>query len=142
MRRPRRFGSSPSSNASTPSASRLRRIAIWSPREILSPTIARNGHLSVHVVISGQAGTNYFLYAASNPPDLVTITLYREHFVPCGTGYCPDWLTPVPSPSFGAIPESLYELKGQTTRCYLMDIHATANTPPRRVRVEAMLKVG
>jgi hypothetical protein len=112
------------------------------PREILSPTVARNGHLSVHVVVTGPAGTNYFLYAASNPPDLVQLTLYREYFVPCGLGYCPDWLTLQPSPSFGAIPESLYELSGQTTRCYLLDIHATADTPPRRVRVEALLKVG
>jgi len=112
------------------------------PREILSPTVARNGHLSVHIVITAPSGTNYFLYAASNPPDLLKLTLYREHFAPCGTGYCPDWLTPQPSPTFGAIPESLYELRGQTTRCYLLDILATADTPPRRVRVEALLKVG
>jgi hypothetical protein len=112
------------------------------PREILSPTVARNGHLSVHVVITAPAGTNYFLYVASNPPDLLKLNLYREYFVPCGHGYCPDWLTPQGSPSFGAIPESLYELQGQTTRCYLLDILATADTPPRRVRVEALLKVG
>ena len=111
-------------------------------REILSPAIARNGHLSVHVVITAPKGTNYFLYAASNPPDLVDLALYREYFTPCGTGYCPDWVTPQPSPSFGAIPESLFELPGQNTRCYLLDIHAHADTPPRRVRVEALLKVG
>jgi hypothetical protein len=112
------------------------------PREILSPTVARNGHLSVHVVVTGPSGSNYFLYVASNPPDLVKLTLYREHFVPCGEGYCPDWLTPQASPSFGAIPESIFEMQGQTTRCYLLDILATADTPPRRVRVEALLKVG
>jgi hypothetical protein len=116
------------------------------PREILSPSIARNGHLSVHVVITGASGTNYFLYAASNPPDILKLSLYREYFVPCGTGYCPDWVTPVPSPSFGAIPESLHdERKGmasQTTRCYLLDIYAPPDTPPRRVRVEALMKVG
>jgi hypothetical protein len=112
------------------------------PREILSPTIARNGHLSVHVVITASRGTNYFLYVASNPPDLVELTLYREYFSPCGTGYCPDWMTRQPSPSFGAMPESLQALSGQTTRCYLLDIHARADTPPRRVRVEALLKTG
>jgi hypothetical protein len=112
------------------------------PREILSPSIARNGHLSVHVVITAPKGTNYFLYAASNPPDLVDLTLYREHFVRCGNGYCPDWLTPQPTPAFGAIPESLFEMPGQNTRCYLLDIHAHSDTPPRRVRVEALLKVG
>ncbi|MDP9171628.1 MAG: hypothetical protein M3N54_13505, partial [Acidobacteriota bacterium] len=33
------------------------------PREILSPAVPRNGHLSVHVVVTAPAGTNYFLYA-------------------------------------------------------------------------------
>src|SRR5579859_2115772 len=41
------------------------------PREILSPAIARDGHLSVHVVVTAPANTNYFLYAAANPADLV-----------------------------------------------------------------------
>jgi hypothetical protein len=111
------------------------------PREILSPAVARNGHLSVHVVITGPVNTNYFLYAASNPADLVDIAIYREYFVPCGTSWCPDWLIRVPSPSFGAIPESS-ELAAETTRCYLLDIHAHSDLQPRRVRVEALLKVG
>ena len=116
------------------------------PREILSPTVARNGHLTVHVVITGPVGTNYFLYAASNPADILKLSLYREYFVPCGTGYCPDWVSPVPSPSFGAIPESIHDertgMANQITRCYLLDIYAPPDTPPRRVRVEALLKVG
>jgi hypothetical protein len=112
------------------------------PREILSPAMARNVHLSVHVVITGPSGTNYFLYAASNPPDVLEVRLYREHFVRCGEGYCPDWMTPQNSPSFGAIPESLIDLPQQTSRSYLLDIWARPDTPPRRVRVEALLKVG
>ena len=116
------------------------------PREILSPTIARNGHLSVHVVITGPAGTNYLLYAGANPPDILQFRLYREYFSPCGTGYCPDWVMPIPSPSFGAIPESLHDerpdMANQTTRCYLLDIYAPPDTPPRRVRVEALIKIG
>ena len=111
------------------------------PREILSPAMARNGHLSVQVVVTAPAGTNYFLYAASNPPGILTLALYREHFTPCGAGYCPDWLTEQASPSFGAIPESA-ELSGQTSRSYLLDIWARPDTPPRRIRVEALLKVG
>ena len=110
-------------------------------REILSPAVARNGHLSVHVVVTAPPNTNYFLYAASNPADLVDLTIYREYFTPCGTGYCPDFVMRVPSPSFGAIPEST-ELPNETTRAYLLDIHAHSDTPPRRVRVEALLKVG
>lgn len=117
------------------------------PREILSPAMARNGHLSVHVVVTAPAGTNYFLYAGANPPGILQVKIYREHFSPCGITYCPDWLTEQASPSFGAIPESIHDSSGsalskQTTRCYLFDIWATPDTPPRRVRIEALLKIG
>ncbi len=115
------------------------------PREILSPAVARNGHLSVHVVITAPEGANYFLYTASNPVDILRIKIYREHFVPCGADYCPDWLTEQNSPTFGAIPELRNDLARpglgkQTSRSYLLDIWAPADTPPRRVRVEALLK--
>ena len=107
------------------------------PREIISPAMARNGHLSLHVVVTAPQGTNYFLYTASNPPGFLTLTLYRERFVPCGFSYCPDWLTEQQSPSFGAIPESLYEMQGQNTRSYLLDIYATPGTPVGRIRAPA-----
>jgi hypothetical protein len=118
-----------------------------SPREILSPAMARNGHLSVHVVVTAPAGTNYFLYAGTNPPDILQVRIYREYFTRCGAGYCPDWLAEQTSPSFGAMPERIRNLGDpamdkQTARCYLLDILAPAQTVPRRVRVEALLKVG
>jgi hypothetical protein len=117
------------------------------PREILSPAVARNGHLSLHVVITGAAGTNYLLYTGSNPPDLLQVRLYREYFTPCGDDFCPDWLAEQNSPTFGVIPEFRHDvarpaMDGQTTRCYLLDIYAPPTTPPRRVRVEALLKTG
>ncbi len=118
------------------------------PREILSPAMPRNGHLSLHVVITAPAGTNYLLYTGSNPPGILQVRLYREHFRRCGAdGFCPDWLTPQNTPAFGAIPEYDSDLAPevratQTTRCYLLDIWAPPDTPPRRVRVEALLKVG
>lgn len=117
------------------------------PREILSPAMARNGHLTVHVVVTAPADTNYFLYTSTNPPNILQTRLYREYFTRCGDGYCPDWLAEQHTPAFGVIPESMRNmadpaLDRQTTRCYLLDIHATADTPPRRVRVEALLKVG
>ncbi|MES1260404.1 MAG: hypothetical protein ABUS49_01615 [Acidobacteriota bacterium] len=114
----------------------------WNPREILSPAVPRNGHLSVHVVVTAPAGTNYFLYAGQSPSDIVQIRVYREHFVPCGVDYCPEWLTEQRLPAFGAMPESISRLPGQTTRCYLFDIWVPPDVPPRRVRVEALLKVG
>jgi hypothetical protein len=112
------------------------------PRELLSPAVPRNGHLSVHVVVTAPAGTNYFLYAGQNPLDVVQVRIYREHFVRCGDDYCPDWLTEQRMPGFGAIPESTRDMPDQTTRCYLFDIYVPPDVPPRRVRIEALLKVG
>jgi hypothetical protein len=112
------------------------------PREVLSPAVPRNGHLTVQVVVTAPAGTNYFLYTAQSPPDTLQIKIYREHFVRCGNDYCPDWLTEQRLPSFGAMPESVYRLPGQNTRCYLLDILVPPDVPPRRVRVETLLKVG
>ena len=112
------------------------------PREILSPAVPRNGHLSVHVVVTAPAGTNYFLYAISNPSGILSLTLYREHFVRCGLDYCPDWLTETRAPAFGAMPESARDIPDQTARCYLLDIRVPPDVPPRRIRVEVLLKTG
>jgi hypothetical protein len=117
------------------------------PREILSPAVPRNGHLSLHVVITGPAGSNYLLYTGTNPPGILRVKLYREYFTPCGNDFCPDWVIEQASPTFGAIPEFRHDLARpamdrQTTRCYLLDIWAPPDTPPRRVRVEALLKTG
>ena len=112
------------------------------PREVLSPALPRNGHLSVHIVVTAPPGTNYFLYAGANPENILRMQLYREHFVRCGESWCGDWLTPVTPPVFGAIPEGIPELPNQTTRTYLLDIWAPADAIPRRVRVEALIKTG
>jgi hypothetical protein len=112
------------------------------PRELLSPAVPRNGHLSIQVVVTAPTGTNYFFYAGSNPANVLQVTIYREHFERCGDDYCPGWLTEQRSPAFGAIPESLVDMPGQNTRCYLLDIWVPPDVPPRRVRIEALLKVG
>jgi hypothetical protein len=111
-------------------------------REILSPAMPRNGHLSVHVVVTAPRGTNYFLYAGANPENVVTVQVYREHFVRCGAALCPDWLTPIQTPAFGAMPEGIPDAPDQNTRCYLFDIWAPPDSIPRRVRVEALIKTG
>lgn len=112
------------------------------PREILSPDVPRNGHLTVHVVVTAPAGTNYFVYVSTNPADILDIHLYREHYVRCGEDFCPDWLTEQKSPAFGAMPESPAPAPSQTTRGYLLDIYVPRDVPPRRIRVEALLKTG
>ena len=126
----------------SPSGSPVAQDRDLRPREILSPAVPRNGHLSVHVVVTAPAHTNYFLYTESNPPGIVSIRLYREHFMRCGMEWCPDWLTEQNSPTFGAMPESIRDNPAQTARCYLMDIWVPPDVPPRRVRIEALLKTG
>jgi hypothetical protein len=111
-------------------------------RELLSPAVPRNGHLTFHVVVTVPPATTYFIYAAQSPQDILDIRIYREHFVPCGDNYCPDWLTPQRSPSFGAMPEDARTMPDQNTRCYLFDVYVPPDVPPRRVRIEALLKVG
>jgi hypothetical protein len=112
------------------------------PRELLSPAVPRNGHLTIRVVVNAPAHTNYFLYAGSNPPDTLKVTIYREYFARCGKDYCPDWLSEVQSPTFGAMPENVHWLANQNTRSYIFDIWVPPNVPPRRVRIEALLKTG
>ena len=112
------------------------------PREIISPAVARNGHLTIQVLVTMPPGTTYFVYAGANPPDALQLRVYRAYFVRCGQDYCPDWLTEQQTPVFGAMPELASVWPGQTTRCYVFDIWVPPGTPPRRVRIEALLKSG
>jgi hypothetical protein len=114
-----------------------------SPREIISPATARNSFASFHVAVSVPPGQTYFLYTAANPPNIVTVRLYKEQFVERHGMWIPDTLTETKSPSFGVIPDSNSGVPTQTTRDYLLDVW----TPPdaevgRRVRIEVQLKYG
>jgi hypothetical protein len=114
-----------------------------SPREIISPATARNAYSSFHVAVSVPPGQNYFLYFQANPPHILDIRLYKEHFAQDPSGWIPDALTPTASPSFGVIPEADPAIPNQTTRDYLLDIYTPPDAEPgRRVRVEVLLKYG
>lgn len=112
------------------------------PRELLSPAVPRNGHLTVRVVVDAPPPTNFFVYAGSNPVDVLKVKIYRELWTKCGNEDCPDWLVEVPSPTFGALPENSHWQPKQTTRSFIFDIYVPPDTPPRRVRIEALLKTG
>lgn len=112
------------------------------PREILSPAVARNGFASFHVVVSVPPQTNYFLYVVSNPVNACRVALYREHFARTKDGWVPDPLSEVRRlPDFGVVPDPDEQIPGQNTRLYLLDIWI----PPEaagRFRLEVQLKVG
>jgi hypothetical protein len=112
------------------------------PREIISPAVARNGFASFHIAVTGPPKMNYFLYVLANPDDVLRFTVYREEYRRQGDAWIPDALQAVRLPGFGVIPEATVNIPGQTTRSYLLDIWVPRNVPPRRVRVEVLIKVG
>lgn len=112
------------------------------PREILSPAIVRNGFASFHVVVRSSRVMNYFLYAVTNPPDVLRTTLYKEAFVNHNGEWIPDLLKPPPIANFGAIPDGEAGIPEQTACVYLLDVWAPPNAVPSTVRLELQLKVG
>lgn len=112
------------------------------PREILSPELPRNAHTVFHVAVTAPEGTSYFLYAGSNPANIVETKIYKESFVETAHGWIPDGLTLLRPPYFGVMPDATARIPGQTTRCYLLDIWVPPDAPVQRVRLEVLLKVG
>jgi len=112
------------------------------PREILSPEIPRNAHSFFHVAVTVPENTSYFLYVGSNPSNVVETSMYKEDFAREGNEWIPDALSPIQMPAFGFMPDSGAGIRGQTTRCYLLDIWAPPQADVRRVRVEVLMKIG
>jgi hypothetical protein len=91
------------------------------PREILSPALARNAFTSFQVVVQVPKGTKYELYIAQNPENSVRITLYREFG---------DRLVPVNPP-----------VEADSTQVFWMDVWTDRNAPMERIKVEPQLHV-
>jgi hypothetical protein len=92
-----------------------------SPREILSPAIARNAFTSFQVVIRVPDGTPWRLYIGQNPPDAVQVTLYRQNAA---------GLERVAEP-----------VTGDKTQVLWMDLWADRRAPVQRIKVEPQLNV-
>jgi hypothetical protein len=112
------------------------------PREILSPAVVRNGFASFHVVVRSPRVTNYFLFVAANPTNVVRATLYKEEFVKRGDDWIPDVLKPLRTPNFGAIPDGEANIADQTACVYLLDVWVPPDATPGTMRLEVQLKVG
>ncbi|MGH9594730.1 MAG: hypothetical protein ACRD5L_16690 [Bryobacteraceae bacterium] len=91
------------------------------PREILSPALARNAFTSFQVVVQAPKGTTYQLYIAQNPENSVRATLYRENG---------DRLVPVNPPA-----------EGDSTQVFWLDLWTDRNAPVERIKVEPQLHV-
>ena len=113
------------------------------PREILSPAVARNGFASFHVVVSVPPQTNYFLYVVTNPVSACRVALYKEYFVKTKDGWVPDTLAEVRRlPDFGVMPDPDQQIPGQHARVYLLDVWIPPDAGAGRFRLEVQLKVG
>ncbi|HXB73713.1 MAG TPA: hypothetical protein VNY05_36075 [Candidatus Acidoferrales bacterium] len=114
-----------------------------SPREVLSPAVARNGSASFHVVVSVPPRMSYFLYVVTNPVNACRVALYKERFTKTKDGWVPDALSEVRRlPDFGVVPDPDEQIPEQTARVYLLDVWIPPDAEVARFRLEVQLKVG
>jgi hypothetical protein len=113
------------------------------PREILSPGVARNGWASFHVAVRVPANTSYLLYVMTNPANACRVEVYKEHFLNTAAGWIPDRLTPLQRlPDYGFMPDPDDSVREQTTRVYLLDLWIPPDSGVGRFRLEVQLKTG
>src|SRR5580693_4036619 len=92
-----------------------------SPREILSPAVARNGFATFQILIKGGPGSRSSLWVGQNPENTFQVTLYREKA---------GRLTKVSEP---------VEIEG--TEVIWMDVWVSRDTPVARIKLEPELYI-
>ncbi len=111
------------------------------PREILSPLVARNSHLTLHVVVEPPPGKHFYLYAGTNPENVLEINVFKEMFSRAGEGWAPDLLIPIKLPYLGHVPDRYHAIPNQKVECFLLDAFIPAERPPGRMRLEVQVAV-
>lgn len=110
------------------------------PREILSPGVPRNGHLSLQVAITADPKTTYFLAVQSNPENVFQWKLFKAGFERLNGHWVPNRLTEDRDPFFNVAPDSDVNIPGQTTQVFVLDAFVPENTPVSRIRLEVLVK--
>ncbi|MFN7932064.1 MAG: hypothetical protein U0R19_01980 [Bryobacteraceae bacterium] len=110
------------------------------PREILSPAVARNGHLSLQVAVTAPPNTTYFLAVQSNPPQVFEWKLYKATFEKAGAHWVPGKLTEDRDPFFNIAPDTDVTIPKQTTQVFVVDAFVPESAPAGRVRLEVLVK--
>lgn len=113
-----------------------------SPREILSPAVARNGYTSYRIAVTAPPATPFTLHIAQNPENTVKAELYREIYTKVGEAWIPDRLEPVELPFTGTVAHPDRPIPGQIVQSFWLDIRVPAQAPPVRFRLEVQLNVG
>jgi hypothetical protein len=111
------------------------------PREILSPAIARNTHAGFFVVVKVPAGADFHLHIGQNPENALDAKLYKAQFRKMPAGWLADRLTPVTAPFTGRLPETGGP-PGQTAVVFWMDVWVEPTAEVRRIKLEPQLNVG
>ena len=96
-------------------------LAPESPREILSPAIARNAFTTFQIAIRVPKGTEYHIFIGQNPPDTVKVTLYRRKGLR---------LERVDLP-----------YAGESSQVYTLDLWVDAAAPVRRIKIEPQVAI-
>jgi hypothetical protein len=105
-------------------------------REILSPAVARNMHLTLRVAVRGPFPFSYTLHVGQNPEGRSQFTLYQEKYQRVGDEWVPDVLEKVEAP------HSAEMSSGQQVQTYLLDVKIPADAPVERYRLEVQLHDG
>jgi hypothetical protein len=96
-------------------------IAPETPREILSPPLARNAYTSFQVVVQAGEHTMWRLHVGQNPENAVRVTIYREIGASLERGDLP--------------------VNGQGPQIFWMDLWVDRNAPVQRIKVEPALYI-
>jgi hypothetical protein len=96
-------------------------IAPETPREILSPPLARNAYTSFQVVVQAGEHTMWRLHVGQNPENAVRVTIYREIGLSLERGDLP--------------------VNGQGVQIFWMDLWVDRNAPVQRIKVEPALYI-
>ncbi|MBL8218254.1 MAG: hypothetical protein JNL62_03455 [Bryobacterales bacterium] len=110
------------------------------PREVLSPLVARNSHLSLQVAVTADPKTTYFVAVQSNPENVFQWKLYKATFEKAGKHWVPGKLTEDREPFFNIAPDSDVTISKQNTQVFVLDAFVPEATPAGRVRLEVLVK--
>jgi hypothetical protein len=112
-----------------------------SPREILSPALARNAWASFFVVLRPPAAAGWYGYIAQNPENAVDVKVYRPIYAKQGETWIPDALEPL-ALTEGRLPDMTPQVPGQTVIPLWLELFVAPDAKVRRTRLEVQLNTG
>lgn len=113
-----------------------------SPRELLSPALARNAWTSFLVAITPPPAGSYSLYLGLNPEKATRLEASQVLFAGRRGAWIPDGLEKLEMSPEGRLPAIAAQVPGQTVLLYWIDVFVDGDAPVRRVRLEIQMHDG